>query len=220
MATTSAAVGTSVPVGSDGVNAMEVVADEGLRARKKREARASLQRAAVELVAERGFHAVTVDEIAERAGVSPRTFFNYFATKDDALFALDPDLIQRGCDHLATGRLGDPPFEVLSDVLMRLAQQVVADVELVRLRRSVVVNEPTLIRSFMAASADMEQRLADALALRPGFEGSPSPILMVSAGMAAFRTTMREWRSGGTQHPQLDVLSDHLAALGRGLSAT
>ena len=53
--------------------------------RKKRETRRAIHRAALDLVEESGFDAVTTDQIAGRAGVSPRTFFNYFPTKEAAV---------------------------------------------------------------------------------------------------------------------------------------
>ncbi|SDH77369.1 DNA-binding transcriptional regulator, AcrR family [Rhodococcus triatomae] len=63
----------------------------GLRERKKRRTREEIATAAFELVAEFGAEATTVEMIAERAGISPRTFFNYFDGKDDAVIAVVAD---------------------------------------------------------------------------------------------------------------------------------
>src|SRR5690554_2629029 len=60
----------------------------GLRERKLRETRQALERATVELALEHGLEHVTIEQIAERADVSPRTFFNYFGSKEDALLGV------------------------------------------------------------------------------------------------------------------------------------
>ncbi|PRX99681.1 TetR/AcrR family transcriptional regulator [Allonocardiopsis opalescens] len=65
-----------------------------LGARKRRRARAAIVAAAYELFAERGFHAVTVAEIAERAEVGRTTFFRYFGDKQEVLFAEDESTVE------------------------------------------------------------------------------------------------------------------------------
>jgi AcrR family transcriptional regulator len=60
--------------------------ETGLRERKKQQTRAEIARAAMKLFSERGFDAVTVAEVAEAAGVSEKTVFNYFPAKEDLVF--------------------------------------------------------------------------------------------------------------------------------------
>src|SRR5699024_9386238 len=68
-----------------GMAVESVAAGSGLRERKKLETRRLIRRVALDLSRERGLEHLTVEAIAERAGISPRTFFNYFTHKEDAL---------------------------------------------------------------------------------------------------------------------------------------
>src|SRR5215469_1070208 len=84
-----------------------------LRERKKQATRLLLRRTALELVAERGLANVTVEDIAEAAEVSPRTLFNYFPSKEAALFSGDPDRAAALRDAIATAVPGQPALDAL-----------------------------------------------------------------------------------------------------------
>ena len=82
-------------------------APSGLREAKKARTRANLARAALLLAAEEGLHGTTVEAIAARAGVSPRTFFNYFDSKDEAVVHLGADRFRRLMSTLFDGPRAD-----------------------------------------------------------------------------------------------------------------
>jgi AcrR family transcriptional regulator len=85
----------------------------GLRERKKEQTKRAIEEAAFRLFAERGFQATTVADIADAADVAPRTFFAYFPSKEDVLFADFDDTF----DAVAARLRGRPPGESTFDAL-------------------------------------------------------------------------------------------------------
>lgn len=93
----------------------------GHRERKKQLTRAALVDAAVRLFETHGYDRTTIAEIAAAAGVAPRTFFSYFATKEDVLFTDSAERLRVGTDVIAH-RAAD---ETVVDLLQRLVRDVV-----------------------------------------------------------------------------------------------
>src|SRR5207302_6328968 len=85
----------------------------GLRERKKARTREALQEAATGLFSRHGFDRTTVEEIADACEVSPRTFFRYFPTKEDVLFADAEARRERLLAVLADQPPDRPPFAAL-----------------------------------------------------------------------------------------------------------
>lgn len=97
-----------------------MTAELGLRERKKQRTRAAIIEAAARLFAERGYDETTVAEIAAAVEISPRTFFSYFPSKEDVLFADTAARIQAAQDAITSRR----PGERMVDVLLRAVREV------------------------------------------------------------------------------------------------
>lgn len=184
--------------------------EPGLRERKKRATRRALQRAALRLVAEHGLDAVTVEEIAADADVSPRTFFNYFATKEDALSAVDPDATEENRAALAARPTDEPPLQSLRAVFLARAEQTASDIEFWRYRAAVAKAYPELFARVLGASVASDHAIAVVLAERMGADlrTDPRPLLLAGVTSVARRTAMQLWIAGGQQRNIVEVLAE------------
>ena len=168
---------------------------ESLRDRKKRRTRRALERATLRLSAERGYDHVTVEEIAAEADVSVRTFFNYFASKDEALIGADPEVGPRMAARVLAEPAGVSPFDAFRlTVLAEIDDELSNARDLWLLRKEVLLQRPDLLVRAFATSAEAEQLLAAAVAERAGLpESHTYPRLLVAAGTAAFRCAVTRW---------------------------
>ncbi|MGW1340457.1 TetR family transcriptional regulator [Kribbella sp. NPDC002412] len=165
-------------------------AEGGLRERKKRETRAALAEAALRLALEKGPENVTVEEIAEAADVSVRTFFNYFPHKEHAILGRNPEHLERALERMRTAPAEVSPLTVMWHVVREVLQDLERDGELSR-RGELIMQSPNLVYQLMVSSFDDERQLTAALAERMGEPVTAvRPALVVSASGAACRVAM------------------------------
>jgi len=120
------------------------IAAPGLREQKRIATKRALQVALLRLALERGFDNVTVEEVAQAAQVSPRTFFNYFASKEEAVAAPHGphELTEAEIARYEEG-VGDPLTDFIAVMAARVAGE--EDFELHRLRRELMQRESRLL---------------------------------------------------------------------------
>ena len=180
----------------------DLLTDEscGLRERKKRETRRALNLAALDLVEEKGFAAVTTEEIASRAGVSARTFFNYFPSKEAAVIGTTPEELESYAAALEEDVHGETPLESLRRILASMLAPSSIDKELRARRRRILLGEPSLAPALVGNNIRIENALTAALARRLGVRPGASleARLTVAVAIAAVRACIEHQQNGGS----------------------
>ena len=190
----------------------------GRRDRKKAQTRAALTAAALRLVAERGLEHVTVEEISEAADVSSRTFFNYFACKDEAITD-DPALDgSRVVARLATVPAQVPALRAVRLALDEAIGPIQADRELWRLRLTVITENPTLLPRLIAGNVATERAMVSVIAARLGVGPEhPYPPLVTAVAGAAFHCATMRWAADDGTPPLAELVDEAFAGIAAGL---
>jgi AcrR family transcriptional regulator len=191
----------------------------GRRDRKKMQTRTALIGAALRLVDERGLACVTVEEISAAADVSTRTFFNYFATKDETITG-DPLVQARDMrDRLAAIPPAVPVIEALLLALAPAVAQLQADQDLWFTRMRVIENNPALQPALLARGATAEREFIAAIAERAGVgAGSGYPQVAAAVLGAAFRVAMLRWVACAGARPLSDLVHEAFGTVAGGLA--
>lgn len=168
----------------------------------RRRLRRALAAAAVDLFAVNGYEATTVDEIAAAAGVGRRTFFRYFDTKDDVLFANHDEIVAEMDEYFAAANPAREPVEVACGAVGLVLDSYAADLD-VSLKRFELTRTVTSLRDKEVATVDRYQRVL-ARYLRARFEERGDEVASLRAAVAAAAIAaannhvLRRWlRSGG-----------------------
>ncbi|UGY91183.1 TetR/AcrR family transcriptional regulator [Streptomyces gobiensis] len=173
----------------------------GLRERKKQRTRDALIRAAHELFVSQGYEQTPVDEIAAEVDVSQRTFFRYFANKEEAAFAIQEMVQERYFTAVLERPEHEAPMTALRGALddgwdtIGEAIQEVVPLELHLRMWQVIETTPALVAVHLRRSMELEERLSVAIAERAGVDvnADPRPRVLVAAFSAVMRVAMHRW---------------------------
>ncbi len=179
---------------------MRVMANQmGLRERRRRQTSADIRDAAVRLARERAFDRVTIEDICVAAGISPRTFFNYFPNKESAIAYgpsdIPPELV---AEFVAAG---PAPYSVVLAELITLAAHHLRDMPPAR-EQAVSMLElakttPAVLAAFLADLERFQKHLTDVVARRQAMRPDDEiPALIAAIALTAVRSGIERWSSG------------------------
>jgi AcrR family transcriptional regulator len=191
-----------------------------LRERKRLAAREALSSAAIRLAMEKGLEHVRVEDIAAEVGVSPRTFNNYFSSKEEAICAITIRRNGRIAD-LLLGRPADEPIwtavtnavsEHYGDMTGDAPREFIAKFRL-------LLDSDALRGEFLKAHGDVERKLGLAVAQRTGtdVERDLGPMLLAGAITSAMRVGMHRWLKHDRDATLADCVRAALDELANGL---
>jgi AcrR family transcriptional regulator len=184
------------------------------RDQHKSRTRQALREAALELFATKGFDETTTEEIAERAGVSVRTFFRYFATKELVLFLGRYDAIQ----SFAAGVLDQPDsmseLDALCAALVDSGAGFAGRRKALLLYEKAVASSPTLRGHEQDLQRDDVATMARAIATRRGLDRPDERCALLAAiGMLTYRRALGRWLAGPANGDFGEVVADEFHML-------
>ncbi|MBW0015468.1 TetR family transcriptional regulator [Mycobacterium sp.] len=174
----------------------------GLRERRRRQTSADIRDAAVRLAQERGFDKVTIEEICVEAGISARTFFNYFPNKESAIAYGPSDLpADQAADFVAAGPAA---YRVVLAELITLAAHHLRDMPPRREKAAAMLElaktSPAVLTAFLAELERFQIQLTDIVARRQGMRPDDEiPALISALALTAVRSGIERWASAEPQ---------------------
>jgi len=187
----------------------------GLRERKKAARREALVSASHDLVSRLGLDAVTVEMICDEVGVSPRTFFNYFASKVDAVLGIQETPLSGETAEVFAG--GGPTGDLLDDcatVVGSMLDSAPIDLDRMALVMELSQREPALLVRQLAWFEERTEELAGLAARRTGAETpGPTEKMISSLFLLVVRSTLARWELAGSAGLPSSHLPDVTAEL-------
>ena len=188
------------------------------REAKKAKTRDALIRAAFRLFLDRGYEATTIDDITEAAGVSRRTFFRYFSTKEAVVFPMHQDRVETFRGFLQEEHEKETGFGAIRRASLAMAEIFYARREDLRIQYEIVSANPALMGLEMMLDRRFEEAMVEAVVKREGKSAVTRrrAKLIASATMGMVRTTLRDWYERGAKSNLLKLGEEAFALLEEG----
>ncbi|PDT01192.1 TetR family transcriptional regulator [Rhizobium chutanense] len=185
---------------------------EGRRERKRRQTRERIEQAAMTLFLQRGFEATTVEDITEAADVSKRSFFDYFPSKEEVVFAWQDSFADRLMAEIAARPARESS---VAAVEAAISATVIASVDERGLALAELIHRtPALKARDQLKYARLEQKLAEALLLRKGSDPERARMRVLAAVViGALRVGSELWQQRPPGAPLQDFAHEILAEL-------
>jgi AcrR family transcriptional regulator len=194
---------------------------DSLRERKRTATRTAITSAARALTSAKGLNGYTVEEVCEVAGISRRTFFNYFPTKEDAIIGhAEDDVPADAIEEFMAGGSGSPAgtisptlFRDLVRLSLRLAEDMTASEEDTRQLIGVVRKEPQLILRIIGVTEQREAQFAKDVARREGVAPDHPVVQMAVVLLSTIaRKSSMAYFSDGNTRPYRDLLLENISS--------
>lgn len=191
----------------------------GLRERKKQRTHDDLQRVALQLFTQRGYHDVTIEEIAAAVDVSPRTFYRYFSSKEDLVLGSVPEMVDATRTALDARPVTEPIMDSIRSVTVDLVAEYASDVEANRIRSGIIAASPELQQRSAERQPIMEAVLVPFVAARLGMDAERdlAPQVIVSCTVAVTRIAVNRWTAHGGGRDLAATIDEALQLIDAGL---
>ncbi|MCX5343965.1 acyl-CoA-like ligand-binding transcription factor [Streptomyces atratus] len=188
----------------------------GLRERKKEATRQAVHEATLRLTVEHGFDHVTVEAVADAAGISRRTFSNYFTGKEDALLHGEEQQIRDLVRTVRERPAEETAWAALRAAMTQFAERVAPPEREWALRTRLAMQHPSLLARQLANHAALERDLAEAVAPRQGPSENPvRPRVLAAAFLSSLRIAMRMWIEEDLARDPAEVIDEILDEMAR-----
>lgn len=166
---------------------------EGMRDRTRRIVRTELTRVAQDLFVKNGYENTTVEQIASAAGMSRRTFFRYFASKEDLVIGKYDLLEEQMVETLNARPLDEPLWDSLRRVL-DIGVNYFSNTQRAEVMEQTIRSSPALYARYLERFSRLQANLAETAQKRGGFApGSPKPRAIVGAAFACLTAAQEIW---------------------------
>jgi AcrR family transcriptional regulator len=199
---------------------VDAVGEVGLREKNNAERRAALVTAAYALFEKQGYGSTTMDEIAARAGLSRRTAFRYFQSKEELVFPQRAERL-RTLEALLAPREGEAPFETVRRACLAMARAYEEERTHALAQFRIVEREPSLLGTELKYDRQSEEAIERAFLLgeRDTSRGKRRARVRAAAVVGVVRATLREWLEGGATGDLVRLGRETLGDLERGFFA-